>query len=255
MKKNQKAILGILLVLFLIIAVLAYVFSGKTKETEKPNNSTEEEKKDRFGLVDDYEEFFSIQSSINDIENVEMDTSYFVQEIYINTISNTYYYFIRITKFAEFDDPVDKYLLLILDKNTDHYELNEINDIISDLESYAKNYNIKEKSINSGSMLMRGNGSTKNILTVYLEYFKILLIKDSQAAYNMLADDTKAKYIDYNDFDSNVINIYESLSSGIFSIGSDDTKNDDIKIYSFEDNNRNKITIYEESIMNFKISY
>lgn len=253
MQKSKKVILCVLLVLFIIIAIVAYIFSTKTPEEEKPSYTPIVEEKERFGLIEDYKEFFSIQATINGIENVEMDTSYFANEIYINTISHTYYYFIRCTKFAEFVGPEDKYLLLILDKNTNFYELIEINDTVDDLKSYSENYILEEKSINFGNKFANADESVKNILTIYLEYFKILLIKDSLTAYNMLTNETKAKYSDYNDFVSRNIEIYESFSSKIFSYSLEENENNNV--YIFEDDNRNKITIYEESIMNFKISY
>lgn len=254
MQKNKKIILVILLAIFFVIIILAFILGSRVKDDNNKINETLEEK-DRFGMVNEYEEFFTIQTTINDIENIEMDSSYFVKEIYINTKAKTYYYFIKCVKFSEFEEPTNRYLLLILDKNTNSYDLTEINETIKDIQSYAKNYNIIEKNINNTNKILEGNYSDKNILTIYLEYFKKLLIKDSYAAYNMLHEDTRNKYVDYNNFDANVINIYETLSSGIFSISVKEKTEENVKTYSFEDNNRNKIVIYEEGIMNFKISY
>ncbi|MBQ6686943.1 MAG: hypothetical protein IJN03_00275 [Bacilli bacterium] len=255
MQKNKKIILGILLLIFFLIVVIAVVLGNKTGNNENPNTGIETEEKDRMELVDDYEEFFSVQATINDIDNVEMDSSYVAKEIYIHSISKTRYYFIRCIKMSEFDDSTDVYLLLIVDGKNNSYELEEIKEHIDDLQKYAADYNVVIKNINSSNILLSGSSEPKNVLTSYLEFFKKLLIKDSYAAYNMLHTDTKSKYIDYNDFDANVVNIYQKLSSGIFSYSVKDSNDSEIKTYYFEDDNRNKIVIYEESIMNFKISF
>jgi len=254
MNSEKKKILGILLLIFFVIIVIALCLSKKNTPNDdpitKPGNTIEK----KNGKVDAYEEFLSIQATVNDINNVGISTSYVVKEVYLNSISNTYYYFVKCCKFDEFGYEPNVYLLLIVDNNN-FYELHEINEQIDNLELYAKNYEIEEKQISSSNKLLEGNFSAKNILIMYLEYFKQMLIYDSYTAYNMLYEDTKQKYLDYNDFKNNALNIYENLSSEIFSLNLDEQDEQENKIYKFEDNNRNKIVIYEEDIMNFKISY
>ena len=146
----------------------------------------------------------------------------------------------------------DIYYILIVDSNN-FYELLEVSESIDHLESYAKNYPVKEVNINSHKKMESGTTSIERVISVYIEHFKNMIVVDPLAAFNMLSDNTQKKYVGYSDFYNQSIDVYNKLSSKIF--GLNQKKEENVNIYYIDDNNRNKIIIYEEDIMNFKISY
>jgi len=255
MNKDKKWILGIMLLVFLLIIILALFLSKREQPVENPTSGNNEpiiNNQNIFKKIDDYNTFFSIQSTINSDSSIDINTSYIVNEIYVNND----YYFIHCDLIEGSNYYKDEYLLLKLDSNSNNYELTKIDENVVDLEKYAKNYNVQPISIiNNNNKYMSVQTSILNVLTTYVNYFKKMLLYDVDKAYNMLSDDTKAKYVDINDFKVKHMEIYSNLSSKIFSLNINEEQDNKTKTYYFEDDNRNKITIYEDSIMNFKISY
>lgn len=255
MKNGKKTIIITLILIFVLITILVIYLSSKAENNPNKNNINGVNNEKIFKKVDDYDEFFSVQNTLND--GNELNTSFVIQELYLNRISNTKYYFIKCSKLksdigAETID-YDKNIYYILIANNNQYKLSEINGHINDLENYAKNYQVQDITINSGSTLKRGYTSEETILTIYIEYFKDMLILDTELAYNMLSEETKENYTSYTDFYNQVINIYNKLSSKVFAYNK--KEQDENNIYYIEDDNRNKIVITESGIMDFKISY
>ena len=253
MKNTKKTILITLICIFILITILVIYLSSKIENKPNTNNTTNNNEK-IFKKIDTYDEFFAIQNTLNNSN--ELNTSYIVHELYLNSIGNTKYYFINCSKFisnvgAETID-YDKNIYYLLVANNNKYNLVELNDI-DDLEYYARNYQVVDKAISSNKTLQKGHTSEQNILTIYIEYFKDMLILDTELAYNMLDEETKKDYVNYNDFYNEVINNYNKLSSKIFAYNKQE--DDDINTYYIEDDNRNKIIITEYGIMDFKISY
>lgn len=258
MKDRKKIILIILAIVFILIIILAIILGMRNNNSniiDGNNNESMSNNQKTFKKVDNYKEFFSIQNTLND--NKKLSTSYVITELYLNQIGNTKYYFINCSSFESdmFLETINydnnNYYLLIANNN--YYELIRINEEIIDLMVYAKNYDVKIKNINNGQSLKNGETTEENVISIYLTYFKDLLISNPELAYNMLDDTTKKKYSDYNNFYNNIINIYNKLSAKIFAYNKD--ANNNKNVYHIEDNNRNKIIIYENNIMDFKISY
>lgn len=256
MNNKKKYIIGILMLIFVFITIIVICLNmNKEPVTPEPPIENPQITK-RFERVKDYEEFFNIQSTLNDFGNVDISSTYTIKELFVKSINNIHYYFINACKFSEMDYVKNEYYILILDKSTKSYELSKINENITNLEDYAKNYDVIELNIKSSKKLISNNFSTENLLVIYMEYFKQLLIYDPIIAYNLLTDSAKSNYFGYEDFNAKKFDIYNNLSSQIFSFYEAEQKDSEWqKIYYFEDNNRNKVTIYEEDIMNFKISY
>lgn len=257
MEKTKKIIIITLICIFIIITILVIYLSGYIEDTKVTNNNSNNEitQKNYFKKVSSYDEFFSIQNTLNNNSN-ELNTSFIIQKLYLNRIGQTKYYFINCSKLesdigAETID-YDKNIYYLLVANNNKYNLVELNDI-DDLEYYARNYQVVDKAISSNKTLQKGHTSEQNILTIYIEYFKDMLILDTEFAYSMLDDETKKDYISYSDFYNQVINNYNKLSSKIFAYNKQE--DDDINTYYIEDDNRNKIVITEYGIMDFKISY
>lgn len=264
--KDRKKIILIILAILTILIILLVLFlnlkggnnsTGNTGNQGNVNigdgNATSNQKK--FKKVDDYEEFFSIQNTLNDTENLSV--SYVIKELYLNQISDTKYYFINCNTFESdmiletVNYKKNNYYLVIV--NNGYYELKKIDEDIEDLMTYAKNYSVETKKISNGKRLKNGETKETNIISLYLTYFKDILISDTESAYDMLTKETKEKYINYTDFYNSVINIYNNISTKVFAYNKKEENNK--KVYYIEDDNRNKIVIYEEDIMNFKISY
>ena len=101
--------------------------------------------------------------------------------------------------------------------------------------------------------LLKANISEKNKLVLYINEFLNLLFLDSEKAFSMLDDNTKSKYLGYEDFYNQIDYIYEILSTNIFSYTTDDTYN--YKVYKIQDNNQRNISISEYRTMNYKIGF
>lgn len=231
--------------------------NGNSSGNAGNSNNGNGESESNFYLITNYNEFFSIQNAIN--KQNDFNTSFVVKEIYISKNNNNKYYFINGSLFVNDigEETVDytesvNYLLIVDNKNN-NYKIEQLDDDIKNLERYAKNYDILNKDISSGNSLVNSSVNTEQIVTTYIEYFKYMLALDTEQAYEMLTNETKDNYVNYNDFYNQAPDIYNKLTSRLFSYSK---KEQDNKIvYSAEDNNRNKIKIYENSIMDFKISY
>ena len=91
MEKNKKIILGVLLLIFLMIIIIVICINKQNQGSDNDPDAVPVVK-DIFKRITDPEEFFAIQSTVNDIDNVGMNTSYIVKKIYLNSNLNTYYY-------------------------------------------------------------------------------------------------------------------------------------------------------------------
>ena len=264
MKNTKKIILIILVIFCAIITGVAFLLgenvnnnnNNSNNNITNSNNNKNYEISKNITKVNDYEEFFSIQNTIND--NVEMTESFYALEIYTNSDSKLNYYFIK-GKLIEvlMDDETTSYenanYLLILDRNTNMYMLNKLSDNIADLENYAKNYNINYININGEKRLKNGTDKIDVILSSYIEYYKNLIAFDTEVAYNMLTDNTKAKYYSYENFSSKKYDIYNNISSNVY--GYNIEEKEGYNIYNVNDKNFRKITIYEYNVMDFKIEF
>ena len=191
----------------------------------------------------------------NYINHNYANAAYTPKEIYYNPNSDITYYFIdgyvlNYTVGSAALIPHTKFLVIV-DESTNRYVIRPI--MTNDLENYIGSYNIKVRELTSGNALVTRAISEKEKITTYLSEFINLLINVPEEAYELLTDSKKTEYGSEVDFESQVPNIYESLSSVIFSYASNEEK--DRTVYSVKDNNQNSITIYEYGIMNYQISF
>lgn len=184
-------------------------------------------------------------------------TSYMANNIYYNPDSSVTYYFVTgyLTSNSimgdeyRYTDSVS--FLVIVDEATSYYVLRPIE--TSDLRNYAENYHIVDRNIEEGNRFQVSTYSLENKLTTYLSEFINFLINNPEEAYQLLDDDTKLSYQSYQDFESHIVDIYNMLSSRIFSYSS--REEDGVVVYDIIDNKQNEITIYEYSLMNYQISF
>ena len=184
-------------------------------------------------------------------------TSYMANNIYYNPDSSVTYYFVTgyLTSNSimgeEYRYTVSVSFLVIVDETTSYYVLRPIE--TSDLRNYAENYHIVDRNIEEGNRFQVSTYSLENKLTTYLSEFINFLINNPEEAYRLLDDDTKLSYQSYQDFESHIVDIYNMLSSRIFSYSS--REEDGVVVYDIIDNKQNEITIYEYSLMNYQISF
>ena len=141
--------------------------------------------------------------------------------------------------------------LVIVDESTNRYILRPIN--TDNLESYIESYNVKTRELTTGNALTTRTISEEEKITTYLSEFMNFLISEPEASYELLTDSKKREYGSVTNFESQVPDIYESLSSIVFSYASSEEENR--TVYSVKDNKQNSITIYEYGIMNYQISF
>ena len=263
-----------------------------TPSVEPEPNESADTFQDRIVRLEDESLFFSVQKVINDYYNsiFEEDTrtllsvldplykednqiignniyaiigsdygitNYVAKEIYYNPDSSVTYYFVsgNLTSNSimgdEYEFLEDVCFLIIVDESNSNYILRPID--TSDLFSYAEDYNMVEREVESGATFVEVEVTEANKLSNYLAIFINFLIDNPEEAYNLLDNETKNNYQNYSDFLSQVVDLYQNLSSKVFSYSSEEE--DDRVVYEVVDDNQNKITIYEYHIMDFQISY
>ena len=184
-------------------------------------------------------------------------TDYVAKEIYYNPDSTVTYYFVKgnLSSNSIMGDDY-KYLedvcfLIIVDESNQNYVLRPIES--DNIQNYAENYSLIERNVESDAIFEKVTLPLENKLSNYLAIFINFLIYNPEEAYQLLNEDTKNNYSDYNDFANQAITLYQTLSSKIFSYS---TKEDDsVTTYEIVDDKQNKITIYEYYTMDFQISY
>ena len=184
-------------------------------------------------------------------------TDYVAKEIYYNPDSIVTYYFVKgnLSSNSIMGDDY-KYLedacfLIIVDESNQNYVLRPIE--FDNIQNYAENYSLIERNVESDAIFEKVTLPLENKLSNYLAIFINFLIYNPEEAYQLLNEDTKNNYSDYNDFANQAITLYQTLSSKIFSYS---TKEDDsVTTYEIVDDKQNKITIYEYYTMDFQISY
>ena len=184
-------------------------------------------------------------------------TNYIAKEVYYNPNSSVTYYFVSgdLTSNSIMGDEYqfleDVSFLIIVDESNRNYILKPID--TSDLSSYAEDYHLVEREVESGAIFTEVQITEENKLSNYLAIFINFLIDNPEEAYHLLDDDTKNYYSNYSDFFTQVVDLYQSLSSKIFSYSSEEE--DNRVVYEVVDDKQNKITIYDYHIMDFQISY
>ncbi len=211
-------------------------------------------------LDDDFKKEKKITSSnLYSIINSEYETvSFIAKSIYYNPNSSITYYFVNgyLTNLTMMEDDYQYYpninFLIVVDEKTNYFCIKPLDNSIN-VSDYSKSYDIKEKKIINEYLLSSYTMSEKNKLSVYITEFLDLMVYDNNRAYNMLDETTKKKYRDRGDFENNLFDIYNNISTIIF--GYSVKENNGEKVYSIVDDKQNKITIYEKNTMNYKIGY
>ena len=241
MKNNQKVILILVIVILLFTSFIAIFISSNIKDDIEKDNNIPEKDINEHNLM-----------KILNINNYF--TTYYVEEIYYNNNSDITYYFVKgyIKQNSMQGDSnyfKDRYCLLIVDQSN-HYSL-KLLDNINNLEEYAKNYELKETTINNNSNFKKIKIEDNIKIVAYINNFTDLMFLDSEKAYNMLDEETEKNYLNIVSFNNERENI-ENNSFNEFSAISI-KENEDNTVYKVQDKNHNTITITEYYPNEFKI--
>ena len=291
-KKKILIIVGVILVIIAIMTIIASSLIDDGEPIDKPNNGTNTTLNKKIQKLTDEALFFSVQRAINDyyiiltnnnasqlynileadyilennitksnvlnkIEHNYSSTSYIAKEIYYNPNSSVTYYFVNgyfIDTSMNEDDLIyyeNVNYLIIVDSDSE-YVIRPLNSKV-DLNTYAKSYSIDDVDIDNESKFILTNINEKNKLTVYLNEFLNLMFFDTDRAYDMLDNSVKNNYNGFNDFKNQITDIYDKLSSSIFSYSTKEVGN--IIEYNIVDNKQNKIKILEYNVMDYKVIY
>ena len=208
-------------------------------------------------LDEEYINEFNITTNnlYNYINHNYANAAYTPKEIYYNPNSDVTYYFIDgyvmnyTVSATSFTSHVK--FLVIVDESTNRYVLRPIE--ADNLEDYIDSYNIKVRELTTGNALATRTISEEEKITTYLSEFMNFLISEPNEAYELLTDSKKREFGSATNFVSQVPDIYEALSSTVYSYAM--SEEEDRTVYSVKDNNQNSITIYEYGIMNYQISF
>lgn len=196
----------------------------------------------------------NIDSKLNN--NYEAVT-FIAKDIYYNANSQTTYYFVNgylynssmMEDYYSYEKDVS--YLVIVDKNRE-YTIKPLGEN-KDIYNFANNYNLVNVDFENGIKYQKADISEKNKLVIYINEFLKLLFYDTERAYNMLGNETKAKYLNYADFQNQINNIYNNVSTNIF--GHSKIEKDGYNEYDIKDDKQKNIQIIEKGIMDYQINY
>ena len=203
------------------------------------------------------EEYSVTENNIYQIINADYDSvSYVAKNILYNPNSSTTYYFINgyfiQTSMMEDDATYQANVNYLIIKDRDqNYTIRPISN--DNMVEYAKNYDLVDVKLNNHNILKSGSISEENKLTLYINEFLNLLFFDMNRAYQMLDTKTKSKYQNFDDFNQQIMEIYESLTPKIFSYHK--TLEEGKYTYQILDDNQKNITIIENGPMDYLINY
>ena len=303
MNQYQKKVLFIVFTIIAIIAIIAVVWSlfisdnepspgGEEPGNSNPPGNTEDAFSTSITALNDYDEFFTVSSIINDyyeavaskdvgtvLDLLDVDyqtqmgiaannvfqmiksdyhsATYTPMQIYYNADSVVTYYFVNgYLEDVDITDDRSIYydqvnFLAIVNKNTRHYAIVPLADNL-DIEDYAKSYQLVQKDLEFNTYRVV-NTTEESVLITYLNVFRDLLFLDNERAYQMLSDNTKKLYNNWQDFYQYQEEMYDYIPSTVF--GFSKKEENGVIIYQITDAQQNLFEIYENKVMDFQISY
>ena len=279
MNKNKFALI---LIVIMVLAILICLVLLENKDGSNDNGEDKSIKVDKdveiigdkFKILNNQNIFFSIQNSINEYyENItdvnyvskimiseyepvtyNVYDSYIIKKAYYLNLDNKSIYLVcgnlSANSFADEESANrDNVCYFVLTKNNT-IRLKEL-DIVN-MESYLSTLYYKGSiHVDDGIKYSITNTTDESKLSYYLAYFINLLLYNPEEAYTYLDDNMLKYYNSYEVFNEYIYNIYDKLSSVIFSYAEESNTNK--KVYRVTDNNQNNIIITENNIMDFKI--
>ena len=288
-KNNKKILIFVIVGILVITSILAVILS--LRDNKKPNditnNTTEapnspvnpnpntpdssdedvistniERLKNASEFLELLEDKYVTENNLtesnvlNIIKTTNPLISYQANTIYYNPKSSVTYYFVNgYVVESTIEEGTPKYIkdvnyLVIVTNNK--YVIRPLGNV-SDLETYAKNYNKVKIEINNSTKFSKNNVSNDNKVKGYIINFMDLMFYDVNKAYNMLDDQTKEKYPDLNSFINNREVIADNLFTSFWY--TNDNEDSDVFIYKVQNRGGDTITITEYYPNDFKIGF
>ncbi len=292
-KKKVLIIISVILVFIILLAILLSILLKDDDNSSNANQGDIKENiKTEITILKDDTTFFTIQKYINNyyelltnkdtdslmdildpdyiaIKNINTSNLYKIiysdyeevtfvpKKVYYNPGSTLTYYFIEgyiinipfLDEEVSYNDMID--FILIVDESTKNYKIVPLERV--NIENYAKTYEIENRTITSNALFTKTSISEKSKLSLYITDFLNLCLYDPNKAYNMLSNESKAKYLNANALKEQIMLNYDIYTSSIFSYQKE-KKNAYIE-YNIKDDNQNKIIIYEYTPMDYKIDF
>jgi len=201
-------------------------------------------------------------SNVSSILNSKYtEVTYVSRQMYEKSTANFSYYFVKgdvqnydnISQMLTEEENI--YFLIVVDSKNKTYSIMPLV-IGGSFQSFAQEYNILStpKISKNDYNLFKTQKYTDELISIYyVSYYKNLLYLNSEKAYNMLDTTLKAAYGEYQYFVEDLPNIYQSISTNIFSYSIKNVSGQ-TKI-SVNMSNGQKIEFTENEIMNFIVNF
>ena len=291
-KKKILIIIGIILIVIAVLAYILSLNNDNEEDVPiNPNNPDIEDDvfRDDIALLEDEAVYFGVQKIINDYYNAifNEDTSkilemldpiykeenmiqannlysfiqnvgianYLAYEIYYNPNSSVTYYFVdgSLSGNSVMGDDytffLDVQFVIIVD-NDYHYVLKPIK--TDNIFSFAQDYEMTERKLDSDLTFEGVSVSVQSKLSNYMAIFVNFLIDNPSEAYKLLSSSFNKHYGSEKKFIDESFQLYEKISSKIFSYSSESSGEENI--YTIIDDKQNKWIIHENRVMDFDIS-
>ncbi len=275
MKRDDRKTLIVILIICVICCLIVFLVNRKSNV-------------DKLSFVDDYSTFFSVTREVDNyinyiakddrssiinlldnkyISNSNVDelkfdnytsfTSLDSRNISYVKIGKNYLYLVK-GKIIEvnYDTTIiidDDFMILVLNDTLNNsysvYPVNGKN--FEEIINSIKKINIDSNDVNG--IIKSNQLSDVDVCKLYFSDYVNKLLNNTREAYDMLNSDMKKKFDGYEDFDKQINDNLDKITSLSKLCKKDEYK--DGRVYSVIDNNENSYFFTENGVMNYKVDF
>jgi len=251
--KNKKNILFMIPLLALFILLILLV---------RTNNNTAPVENQIFTKINNYNQFFGVDSLINDYvkknNSGKVEYYYYTNEVYYISFKRNYYYIV-VGDRVKYDYDTSKLdmtsniaYLITVQKSSSYYDVEEI----SNYQDYFRDSKLSDGVSVKGneSISKYGNKITSDmfIMNYYINYFKELLFVNYTKAYEILDKKYQERVGSLEYFNSYREELYNKINNIIVNYSINGEKGN--RVYNIMLNNNLILEFKEKSIMNFSVN-
>lgn len=271
MKKDDKRTLIVVLVVCIICGIIIFITSRKSNV-------------EKLSYLDDYSTYFSVTREVNNYINyLAMNDSNKINSLLDSNFNNNNLesgLYSSLTGLSssgiEYINIGDNYLYLVKGKIIengfdyikvidDNFNILVLHDLSSNSYSvYPVNSDNYKKVINGIRKINIDNNNYNSIISteeltdvlickLYFSDYYDKIFNDRNEAYNLLSDDMKKKFSDYDEFNTYIKDNVSKISPSSKLCKMDEYK--DSRVYSVIDSNDNSYTFTEKGVMNYKVYF
>lgn len=271
MKRDDMRTLFVVLVVCIICGIIIFFVSRKSNV-------------EKLSYLDDYSTFFSVTSEVNRyIGYIAMNDSNKISSLLDNKYNNSYIDSNSYSLFTslnssgiEYVNIGKNYLYLVKGKiiengfdNVDIIDNNYMILVLHDVSSncfsiYPVNSDNYKRVVNGIRKISINNNEYNSIISteefddvqvckLYFSDYYDKLFNDRNEAYNLLSDDMKKKFSDYDEFNTYIKDNVSKISSSSKLCKMTEFK--DGRSYSVIDSNDNNYVFTENGVMNYKVDF